>query len=245
MESRARVEARAAELYGETPGPMEGVLHVMAVARENGGLRVMKIGEHAPKSPTDFFVLQLSRARVDAIVVSGSVLRAEPELRYDLVGEGFHAYRADRPPPWLLVLTRSGELPREHPVWRSWARPLVYTGRDTPLDLPAAVPVVRVEAPTPRDAIRHLREDRACSGVSVEAGPRVAVPLYDEPSMIDETMLSVFEGDLRPEARGGAFPSESELERRMRVVGGPTRVEESSGPWTFRRLVRRVSAAPG
>lgn len=238
MDGKKQVEARAAWLYGEVPGPASGVLHVVALARQGASLEVMRVGEHAPRSPTDGFVLSLSRARVDAIVVSGSVLRAEPELRYDLIGDGFHAWRGERPPPWLLVLTRSGDLPPEHPVWESWARPIVYTG-DAAVELPDRVEIVRDATPSPRRAIRHLLDVRDCASVSIEAGPSVAVPLYDDPMVVDEAMISVFLGPLAPEARGGRFLDPAAIEERMRLAGGPTRVDEVSGPWTFSRYLRR------
>ncbi len=239
-ETKEGIVARATELYGEPLGPMRGVLHVVAVAREEDGLRVMWIGEHSPKSDTDFFALQLARARVDAILVSGSVLRAEPGLRYDLVGGGWDAYRGGRPPPLLCVLTRRGGLPASHPVWGSWARPFVFTGDDAPLELPAHVPVVRVREPTPRGAIHHLVRERGCASVSIEAGPRVALPLYDAPSVVDELMLSTFEGELDPRARGAAFLEEAELATELERVAPPFAVEEPSGPWTFRRFLSRA-----
>ncbi len=234
--TRGEVEARARALYGALLGPMDGVLHVVAVARVDGSLRVIRIGEHAPRSATDLFALSLARARVDAIVVSASVLRAEPTLVYDRLGDGLLAIRGHAEPPWLCVLTASGDLPAAHPAWTSWARPLVYTAIGATLPaLPARVEVVRAPEPSPRDAIRHLREDRGCRGVSVEAGPRVAVALYDPPSAIDELMLSVFEGELDPRAVGGPFLDESRIEADFTCVGGPTRVEEPSGAWTFAR----------
>lgn len=236
--TREEVDARARALYGEPLGPARGILHVVAVARVDGALRVIRIGEHAPASPTDAFALTLARARVDAILVSGSVLRAEPALAYAAPPEGFAAIRGDRGPPWLCVLTERGALPPNHPVWSSAARLLVYTGPAADLaGLPPHVEVVRVVAPSARAALRHLVEERACASVSVEAGPRVAVPLYDEPSMIDELALSVFEGALDPRAVGGAFVDERAL-ATMRRAGGPATVDEPSGRWTFSRYLR-------
>jgi len=233
------VERRSGALYGAVLRPSAGVVHVVAVAREPGGLRVMRIGEHSPKSETDFFALQLTRARVDAILVSGSVLRAEPELRYDLLGPGWGAYRGERPPPLLCVITRRGELQASHPIWQSWARPLVYTGLDATLDLPSHVQVHRVAEPSPRGAIRHLQETCGCASVSIEAGPRVALPLYEPPSVVDELLLSTFEGALDERARGGSFLSEAEIAATM-VAAGPTAVvHEPSGRWTFRRFFSR------
>jgi hypothetical protein len=247
----ADVTGAARALYGADLRGVSGVLHVTAVAREGDDLRVIRVGPHAPKSATDFFALNLARARVEGIVVSGSVLRAEPGLRYDLSGPAAGALAAWREgvaglaePPWLLVLTRGGDVGAlvDHPAWRSWARPVVLTGEDAAPRLRDALPprveVVGHPAPSPRAAIAHLRDDRGCRGVSIEAGPRVSVPLYDTPSAIDELALSVFEGALAPEARGGPFLSEASLARRLRRTGGPTAVEEPSGRWTFSRWTR-------
>jgi riboflavin biosynthesis pyrimidine reductase len=251
----ADVDAAARALYGAALGAMRGVLHVVAVAREDTsegpsqgeGLRVIRVGPHAPASATDFFALNLARARVEGIVVSGSVLRDEPELRYALSGPAADALAAWRRglglrrPPWLLVLTRGADpgALADHPAWESWARPLVLTGEDAAPGLrralPSRVEVVGHPAPSPRAALAHLRDARGCRGISVEAGPRVAVPLYDPPRAIDELMLSVFEGPLPAAARGGAFLPEPAIAARLRRASAPTSVEEPSGRWTFSR----------
>ncbi len=237
--TRDEVDARARALYGEPLGPARGILHVVAVARVGGALRVIRIGEHAPASPTDAFALTLARARVDAILVSGGVLRAEPALAYAPLPEGFAAIRGERGPPWLCVLTERGAIAADHPVWSSAARLLVYAGPTAELEgLPPHVEVVRAVAPSARGALRHLLEERGCASVSVEAGPRVAVPLYEEPSMIDELALSVFEGALDPRAIGGAFVDEGAI-ASMALAGGPTAVDEPSGRWAFARYLRR------
>ena len=236
-----QIKTRAEALYGPLPRTALGVVHVVAVTREGAGFCVLKIGPHAPKSETDFFVLQLARARASAIVVTGSVLRAEPGLRYDLPA-GFRDYRSGacghQQPPILCVLTRRGGLPAQHPVWRSWARPLVYTGLDSDVALPDRVQVVRVQEPSPRGAIQYLREQRGCAAVSVEAGPSVSGPLYAPPNAVDELWLSVFEGALDPRARGGRFLDLRALGETMRPVGEATEVAEPSGRWTFQRWLR-------
>ncbi|MFK7988066.1 MAG: dihydrofolate reductase family protein [Sandaracinaceae bacterium] len=234
------VARRAASLYGSPLGSAEGVLHVTAVARTDDGLRVMRIGP-APRSPTDFFALSLTRARVDAVVVTGGVLRAEPELRYDLA-PSLRTWRgADG--PLLLVMTRGANLPSQHPVWESEAQPLVLTGARAAAELrralPSRVEVVGVEAPSGRAALDYLQRERGCRSVSIEAGPSVAVPLYDAPNRIDEVVLSVYEGALPDVARGGAYIEESRLHAEFERVGGPTRVDEPSGPWVFSRWLRR------
>ncbi|MGE0790721.1 MAG: hypothetical protein AB7S26_33920 [Sandaracinaceae bacterium] len=241
------VDAMASALYSAPLPFAEGVVHVTAVAKEGERRTVIAIGPHAPKSGIDFFILNLTRARVDAIVVSGSVLRAEPELRYELGGatRALSAWRARHTdtPPWLLVLSR-GDLSAEHPVWDSWARPLVYVPDDAVSRLravlPARVEVVGAARPSARGAIAHLRADRGCRAVSIEAGPRVAVPLYDEPLAIDELLLSVYGGELDPAARAGAFLDESELSTRLE-----RRAATAVGEWTFSRWLGRRGSAGG
>ncbi|HBQ17839.1 MAG TPA: hypothetical protein DEF51_44195, partial [Myxococcales bacterium] len=95
--------------------------------------------------------------------------------------------------------------------------------------------VVGVDDPSPREAVAWLRA-RAGS-VSIEAGPSIAVPLYDPPLVIDELLLSVFEGEIDPRARGRAFLDASALSDRLRLVS-EARVDEPSGPWRFTRWLR-------
>jgi riboflavin biosynthesis pyrimidine reductase len=229
------VEERARALYGGPIGRAEGVLHVVAIAEP--GRRVMKIGEHSPKSENDYFALELARARVDAILVSGAVLRAEPSLRYEL-SPALAAWRRDvlaiERDPWLLVLSR-GAVDPAHPALSSAVRPIVFTS--APITMPRSVEVVIDEDASPRAAIAHLRA-RGARGIGIEAGPRVAVPLYDTPSAIDELALSVFEGALDPRAEGGSFLHQSEIARAGLSRVSAVRIEEASGPWRFERYLR-------
>lgn len=241
------VSRLARAIYGAPLGAMRGVLHVVAVAEEDGARRVMRIGPHAPKSAMDHFVLDLARARVDAILVTGAILRAEPTLRYDLAGPGrseraFEAWRRDvaglSEPPWLLVLT-GGDVRFDHPAFSSWARPIVYTRASVAARLRAPCEVIGVDAPSARGAIDYLLRERGCASVSVEAGPSTAVPLYDPPVAIDELMLSVFEEKLDPRARGGRFPSEADLASAgLTRTHEPHHHREPSGPWRFERWTR-------
>lgn len=234
MSARERMRA----LYGEELGAMEGVLHVVAVHAEGEARRVIKIGEHAPKSAADFFALELARARVDAIVITGAILREEPELRYALSSE-LAAWRREvlglAEPPWLLVLTH-GDVPLDHPALAGPLRPIVFTSLEAAPALRARTPIeiAGVPAPSARLALRFLRSERGCRSVSVEAGPTTAVPLYDEPCAIDELALSVYGGPLDPRARGGRFLDEGALERRFERVS-----EASEGEWRFERWLRR------
>ncbi len=245
--SAAAVERLARALYGVDVSGPAGALHVAAVADEDGRHRVIAIGEHAPASPVDFFVLNLARARADAIVVTGSILRAEPALRYDLQGpgdsaRGLAAWRREvarlDTPPRLLVLTRGG-LPLAHPALRSWARPLVYTSREAAGALGGSgLPVVGVEQPSLLGALDHLRRVCGARSIAIEAGPTATRELYGyAETPVRELWLSIFEGELDPRARAGRLPSRSELAASGLTRQSAVRVAQPSGPWRFERWV--------
>jgi len=175
-------------------------------------------------------------------------------LRYDLLGPGslpaaLHAYRREvaghATPPLLLVITSGRDVPANHPVWSSWARPLVYT-RDDAVEalrhvLPPHVEVVGDPAPGIERAVSHLRE-RAVDSILIEAGPSTALTLYraTDPSLhVDELLLSVYRGPRLPEhVRGGDFLPEARLRELLHEVSPPAAIEEPSGPWTFHRFLR-------
>jgi riboflavin biosynthesis pyrimidine reductase len=241
------VDRIAQALYGPDVSRPAGVLHVTSVSEDGGRLRVIRIGEQAPASPLDFFVLNLARARADAIVVSGAVLRAEPELRYDLQGpdasaRGLVAWRRERAgldaPPRLLVLTR-GDLPLDHPALRSWARPLVYTSRDAAGRLAGTgLPVVGVDAPSLGGALQHLTRVCGARSIAIEAGPTATRELYASGSTpVRELWLSVFEGTLDPRARAGLLATPAALAAAGLARRSALRAEQPSGPWRFERWV--------
>jgi riboflavin biosynthesis pyrimidine reductase len=223
FENAAQVSTFARELYGEDLGPVRGVSHVVAIDRLR---RVIRIGPSSPKSETDLRVLHLARARAGAILVSGAVLRSEPELRYEMP-PALLAWRRSiglHDPPWLAVLTR-GDVPLDHPALAGWARPVVVTGDDAAARIAAhgGVAVIALGDPSARAAIDHMTDQDI--GVSIEAGPRTALPLYD-PLAIDELMLSVYQGEIDASLDAGAFLSDAELgargliERSRREIDG-------------------------
>ena len=253
----AGVDALARVLFGETDlAAFEGVSHVTAVWEPPGGgaLVTLKIGEHTPKSDHDFFVLNLARARADAIVTTGKTLRDEPRTRYDLQGPGampaaLAAWRRERTgradAPWLLLLTRRGEIPLDHPALHGAPRPVVYTTRDAARALSARVrgsriEVVGVDEPSARGAIAHLRRDRGARVVSIEAGPSTSRTLYDDPLAIDELFLSVYaERSLDPRVRGGPLLSHAALTALLPNATAPVEVREPSGRFCFSLLRAR------
>lgn len=135
---RLRLDAALTALFGsETDWRREtGLLQVTAIdARARS---VIAIGPGAPASATDRFVLGFARARADAIVTTGAILRAERDLVHrfsdDAVEDAaWRGWRADRlgrrEPPCLLILSLGGELPLDHPALVGSARAIVWTSQ--------------------------------------------------------------------------------------------------------------------
>jgi riboflavin biosynthesis pyrimidine reductase len=252
MQDATGCAERIRTIYGADLAADAGVLHVVAVWSPPGASpRVIRIGAHSPRSPTDAFVLRLARARVDAIVTTGRNLRDEPGLTHRLGGPHAEALAAWRSKvvgrnelPRSLVLTRGRDVDLDHPLFRTAHHPILFTGESAPASLDAAaalrdIDLVRHPAPDARAAIAYLRAAHAARSISIEAGPSTALPLYDPPVAVDELMLSTFdEPDLPEEARGAAFPGIPWLRRLLPRTSSPWACEEASGHWTFRRLWR-------
>jgi riboflavin biosynthesis pyrimidine reductase len=241
------VDALARALYGAVPLG-DGVVHVTALwSPTSGPSLTLRINEHTPRSAHDFFALNLARARADAIIVTGKVLREEPTLRYDLQGAAglpaaLDAWRRERAgreqPPFVYVLTSGRGLDADHPVWSSWARPVVFTSGQAALSLPERVEVARVNEPSLRAAIAHAR-DRGARCVSVEAGPSTSRALYEDPALVDELLLSELLVDDIPEvARGDELVDRERLHELLPRASAPAGIEEPSGRWRFSRLLR-------
>jgi len=252
--SPEQVDAALHRLYGTAAMPGHGVVQVVAVAERTAAegdreLDVIRIGPDAPRSDTDFFVLNLVRAWADAIVVSGEIIRREPELSYAL-GErpdwqgtagtlrDWRERRGFVGPQVLVVLTRSGDLPLDHPVWTSIDRAEIHTGREGERkigDLARArgIGMFVSDDPGPRRVVTELRaRGRRCS---IETGPRSSAPLYGSPGLVDEVFRSVYTGRLLEAAVGPRF---SELEE---IELGPWRARSlalEEGPWRFERWTR-------
>lgn len=247
----ADVDALVHRLYGVDALHRTGVVHVTALWDPPGQaapLTTLRINEHSPSSEHDFFVLNLARARADAILCTGRMLRMEPRTRYDLQGPGtLSAALADwrleragrREPPLLVVLTSGEGFDPAHAALRGAPRPVVYTSGQSAPGLRSVVAGTRIEVvasetPSVREAVDWLRRERGASLVSIEAGPTTSSELYREPTCIDELMLSRYrEPDLDPRARGPALLT---LARLRQVVGAgtpPAEVEETSGRWSF------------
>ncbi|MEM8959944.1 MAG: dihydrofolate reductase family protein [Acidobacteriota bacterium] len=244
------VDSLIERLYGAQLG--EGVVHVTAVWRDPAsGLRTLAINEATPKSRHDLFVLDLARARSDALLTTGKILRDEPEMTHDLqspAADALHSWRRQKhgkhQQPLTVVLTRGDGLDLDHPAFRGWTRPLVFTSleaRDALAEEASlgGIEVVGVAEPNARTAIDYLKRERGCRAITVEAGPSTNVPLYDDPAAIDELMLSVYEGEsLDTAAQGDLFLDPERLKKLFPWRSAGYRAQSLDGPWSFLRLVR-------
>lgn len=252
------IDQLIAELYGDVDlTRATGVVHVASTTLHDGALHAIEIGPSSPKSDTDFFVLNLCRARADAIVVSGKILRDEPHLVYALGGfaaTGLAAWRRERlgktAPPELVVLTSGRDLDLQHPALHGWARAVIFTGPSADAELlrkaqMQKLPAHQSPAPSLRAAVGWLQQ-RGAATVSIEAGPSSVASLYDAPLAIDELLLSRYLEPERSRAlRGGPFVREETLDARLRCTADAQRANELSGRWRFSRHVRRAPVEPG
>jgi len=226
------VSARIAQIYGCDPALDTGVIHAAATVRaQDGRLHVLCIGPHAPKSETDFFLLQSLRARADVIITSSANLRAEPHLHHDFQGPaapGLMDYRRARvgksKPPELYILTHSGDLPINHPTFGDTTHKHVLTpvssvGRVRALGLPQAI-VQEVAEVSVRAAVALARA-RGHLTLSIETGPRLSSACYGGERVVDELCLSIFKGPtVSAQAIGGALPDDATLFSGL-VATGP------------------------
>lgn len=245
------VDRAARTLFGSPIDTRPPVSHSGAVWNdpESGLLTTLRIEGHQPKSDLDFLTLHIARARADAIVITGKILRDEPELRYDLRadprwGDALTQWRARRwglwESPWILILTRSGEIDFAHPVFHGWGRPVIFTSDATAERKLAAspVPVVADEAPSIRRALTHLHQSRDAQCISVEAGPSTAIQLYERPTIVDELLLSVYLGSsLDDRAKGAPLIELARLRKRFRSETSSIH-RSQLGHWSFHRFRR-------
>lgn len=230
-----------------------GVIHVTAVGHTgSGGLEVVAIGPDSPPSATDFFLLNLCRARADAIVTTGRILRLEPGVHHGLQGAGdepamLGAWRREvlgkTEPPRSVVLTAGRDLDLAHPMFHGARPALVVTGPAGAArlrDRSAAADVEIAELPSPDlRAVLALLDVAGCATVCVEAGPATSLDLYRAPLAVDEIVLSTWEERILPASlHAGPFLREPELDTLFPRRGPVAERVEESGRWSFRRRRR-------
>jgi hypothetical protein len=216
-----RCARRIRELYRADLLAPAGVVHVTSAWRDPGGrLFSLRLGPKTPRSATDSFALELARARVDAIVTTGQILRDEPGLTSALRDPALIAWRRERlgklAPPRVVVLSRDRHLDRSHPL---------FTTAE-----------VSVRNANLREVLAELRDEQGVASVAIEAGPATTRALYEEPLGVDELMLSICRmRELPPGVRGGELLGLDSLNRLFRQRNEQVRHEES-GAWSFLRL---------
>ncbi len=261
-----RIQTRLRALWGVRSLPAAaGVLHVVATWCDGGcdggcdgergcdqqpaARRVIRITEDSPKSETDFFLLNLARARADVIVTTGKILRDEPELAYSLPtqwDEAMQRWRAEimgrTAAPVVAILTSGRDLDPEHPALHGWARPVVLTSDNASCAvrsrLGSETRVIGLKSPGPHAAIAWARSIGATT-IAIEAGPSTARALYADPLAIDELWLSEYlEPQLAPALRGDVLFDQAGVPADLRAAGGPSEQTERSGRWRFQRFAR-------
>lgn len=238
LSTPADVEALAGAMFGDLALlDREGVVHVTALhSSPDGALYNLLVGPGSPQSAYDRFALQLARARADVLLVTGRILRDEPELRY-VLPEPLAAWRAGRTGtrPKLIVLTSGEGLELAHPALDgAWVDPVIFTGVEaaTRLRSHAHLTVVGHPQPSAATALAWARDEGARTLV-VEAGPSTTLELY-RAGLIQQLALSVFRGPVRPEARGArVFANEVEIWQRLGTGTPPVVIDEGGGTWTF------------
>ncbi|MCH7568894.1 MAG: dihydrofolate reductase family protein [Nanoarchaeota archaeon] len=258
IETAEETSRKVKEIYDspilEIPPPQNArypaILHVAAVYLDpsDGKYKVIKVdNKNAPRSDHDSFALNLARARVDAIITSGQVVRLEKGLTHALQGpapQGLQNYRSttlDKPEtPYSLILTR--KVPDlEAEIFTSKAtRPIIYTSTDSYnlLQGNKALKDLGIlvcdggSSPEIEGALEYLKILGVAS-ISMEAGPSVANPLYKN-GLVSELMLSVYRGDIQKEVIGDEFISKEEIEKDFDMLH-----KFETDEWSFFRYVSK------
>ena len=242
-------------LFGVDPASDRGVLHSASVWEGPHGTRAIRIGEHAPGSRVDYFLLHVARARASAIVTTGRILRDEPRLRYDLgASSGFvdalTAYRGERVGlrnrATVVVLSHGKDIDFAHPTFHGWAKPLLMVPESAPSSLGDlaefhGIALRRLPQLDLDSALASLRNG-GHGTVLIEAGASTTRPRYERGRGFDELVLSRYLGAaIDSRAIGGEFPDRAMLER---IYGEPRHehaLDEASGEWSIARY-RRASS---
>lgn len=251
LNTAADVERAALVMLGDPLRERPALAHVAAVWSPDGERQaVMRITPRTPHSDADRFLLNLARARADAIVTTGATLRAEPSLRFVLSGPEAPAmlrWRIDvhgLMPPSALVLTSGVDLDPGHPALKGPAKVVLFVPQaraDAVRRSMSSFKWVKVQgdpAPTLARAIAWLRAERGAQCISVEAGPSVAGALYDDASSgLGEVLLGRYaRADLPDDLVAGELPTCTAFAARLRRAYA-TRVDAEG--WSLERWVTR------
>lgn len=216
-----------------------GVLHVAAVwEAPDGSYATLRVGEGALRSESDAVVLSAARARADAIVTTGRILRDEPDLVHRSIASPEVTAELEQMrrtvwglggAPWIAVLTGSGDLPADHPALHAADGLLLFTGPEgasrlrATAGLPPRAEIVESPEPGPAALVEHLQRVRGARSIVIEAGASTSARLYEGHGVIDEAWLSVCQADhVRPEDLVGPFVARETIEA---ALGPPVHAE--------------------
>ena len=202
-------------LLGESPGGERPYLALNMVATVDGraALNGSAVGIG---SAIDHRLLFELRAEADVVLHGAGTVRADPlsaRVPRDLVDQ--RLARGQTPQPLGAIITRSGNLPRQHPYYESPTVIYVTTG-SVPVDAPL-VEISRVGSV--EAAVRDLGR-RGVRRVLCEGGPTLNAALF-EAGLVDEVFLTI-----APKLIGGQDP--------LTIVKGGT---FGTIPLTLRSLV--------
>jgi riboflavin biosynthesis pyrimidine reductase len=258
-------------LYGEVDWlRARGILHVMAIIGQ--GDSVIAMGPTAPRSATDRFILGLARARSELVLTSGAILRSEANLEHRYAEDAetnasFVRWRRKtlglEEAPALLIISKSGELPNDHPALHFARAGMVWTSKVGRERLGPSLGRLSVEAgitgrgdaepaklaETLGGLLRTARSRFRARTILIEAGPGISTEFYRSPQVgcprLNELLLSRFEGNIEAAAIGPSFESISGIREFFPEAPRRLRVEEPSGAWVFERYRDVASESDG
>jgi riboflavin biosynthesis pyrimidine reductase len=247
LRTAADVSAYADWLFGRRFEPRPGLVHVASVHVRDSVFYILHIRDDTPRSPHDACMLRMARARADAIVTTGRVLRAEPRLRHELSGSSAAAavlqswgdrVRGRATARVSIVLTRGRAFAPDHPLVTGSTDVVIACPRGSADSLRERfggrdVDVVGLDEPTVAAVVQLAKGHWGAETVLLEAGPATVGPLYDDGAPPNELMLAEFRGGTPPHVRGGRL-----VHRQTIIDGmGPLQYGPTRGPhdelWRF------------
>jgi riboflavin biosynthesis pyrimidine reductase len=171
---------------------------VVAIPTLSGSNKLIAAG-----SAADRFVMGLLRATCDTLVIGSQTMQASPksvwsaEQAYGPAAELFAELRANAGftgAPEIVILTRSGELDPNHPLWESGALVVTNDGGRSTIghSLPATTDVISVGDTTSVDptAVVDALRARGHRTILTEGGPTV-FGAFVGAGLVDELFLTV------------------------------------------------------
>jgi len=201
---------------------------------------------------------QVIRARADAILTTHDVLTRHPDLNHRLSGPGrwpeaLSSWRrehlAKSTEPITFVLSPGPDLDLDHPVFRHWTRPVVFTTREAHWELESraadrGIEVVGVDQPTASSGIEFLRHAFGAATIALETEVATLRTLCQPTLMIDEITLALRDTSRRPAQPVELDPIDElflppESLVRWFPRRSPTyRIEAAGETWSLQRLRR-------